>query len=114
MQRFWYKRLLIKSGEAVALTKGDGEGQGEAQKASDHRWKKLQNLLMQLRKVCLSICMYIYLQVLNVLFGLMQLREVRLHKHACMHVYMYINTTSEDVHALDKYALIQIHAQDRC
>jgi len=46
MQRFWYKQLLINSGEAKQLIGGMDEN------GSDARWRKLQGLLMQLRKCC--------------------------------------------------------------
>ena len=58
MQAFWYKRLLLKeapamlakleAGSAGAVAAGGGDdGEGPGSKAS---WKKLQSLMMQLRK----------------------------------------------------------------
>jgi hypothetical protein len=51
MQRFWYKRLLINSGEAGTLIKSAAENDAEAAKDTDFRWRKLQGLMTQLRKV---------------------------------------------------------------
>lgn len=45
MQVFWYKRLLLKEADAVNRLES-----GEKHTAQD--WKKLQMLLMQLRKCC--------------------------------------------------------------
>ena len=50
MQRFWYKRLLLKE-STLLLSHLEGE-HADAAAASGTDWKKLSSLLMQLRKCC--------------------------------------------------------------
>eukprot|EP00656_Telonema_subtile_P022279 TRINITY_DN2338_c1_g1_i1.p2 TRINITY_DN2338_c1_g1~~TRINITY_DN2338_c1_g1_i1.p2 ORF type:complete len:186 (+),score=53.15 TRINITY_DN2338_c1_g1_i1:159-716(+) len=47
-QRFWYKRLLLK--DSSLLQKLDAEASAENAVPSGTDWKKLQSLMMQLRK----------------------------------------------------------------
>eukprot|EP00466_Bigelowiella_natans_P005996 jgi/Bigna1/45102/e_gw1.111.20.1 len=57
MQRFWYKRLLLKN-KATLMRVGGEEGGGaknQMAKDEDERgsdWKRLKSLMMQLRKCC--------------------------------------------------------------
>mmetsp|Transcript_47412 Transcript_47412/g.111742 ORF Transcript_47412/g.111742 Transcript_47412/m.111742 type:complete len:672 (-) Transcript_47412:567-2582(-) len=50
MQKFWYQRFILHSGQARSLCGKLSGVAGAEQPSSD--WKKMMNLLMQLRKVC--------------------------------------------------------------
>eukprot|EP00899_Mesostigma_viride_P019188 jgi/Mesvir1/27270/Mv07105-RA.2 len=50
MQKFWYKRILMGSGETASLLGNASLPSGVA--AQDNRWRKLCMMFMQLRKVC--------------------------------------------------------------
>ncbi|KAI8470648.1 MAG: P-loop containing nucleoside triphosphate hydrolase protein [Monoraphidium minutum] len=54
-QTFWYRRLLLRDGQALAAMEADvGQGGSRAIVRSDqgNAWRRLMNLVMQLRKVC--------------------------------------------------------------
>ena len=49
-QRWWYKRLLLRQSQLLAELESDAKDAGAG--AASGGWKKLQSLLMQLRKCC--------------------------------------------------------------
>ena len=51
MQKFWYMRLLLK--DSAALTELEQQAETNGAAASGTEWRKLQMLMMQLRKCCL-------------------------------------------------------------
>mmetsp|Transcript_29170 Transcript_29170/g.56796 ORF Transcript_29170/g.56796 Transcript_29170/m.56796 type:complete len:1721 (-) Transcript_29170:714-5876(-) len=52
MQQFWYKRLLLKN-KNILLRAGENAGKGSSDgEDTSQDWRKLQSLMMQLRKCC--------------------------------------------------------------
>ncbi len=118
MQKFWYKRLLLHSGEAGSLIQQGEHGGGSEGKESDQRWKKLQGLMMQLRKVgSVHLCMHpgVLVERVQAFAHLSGKTNCVAYMHACMLPYKssHAHEHTDRVHAcIHTYIHTYIHTHD--